>query len=748
MGNDANYGSTNHGSPNSGSANHSSPDSGRPDSRNTPHGHTNTPHGHTNHNSPDSGSANHRSPNSSSPNSSGPNSSGPDSGRPDPSSQLLDKAPDLSPASPGTDRNWGWQTWEQRPNRGWLWTGLWIGGLTTIAYLWHLGSIGLVDETEPLFAEAARQMLVRDDWVTPYFNEATRFDKPPLIYWCMAVAYQILGVNEWAARLPSALAAIVLIGLAAWILRRYGHFPRSTSTPQDNTQSPAPGNIPSTAPSNTSSRTSNTSRSTWLAVWIGTAVMACNGEMMAWGRTGVSDMLLTGCMDGALLCFFGGYGAKHGKDRWYAAFYTCIGLAILAKGPVGIVVPGLIIIPFLLYTGQFLAVLKESRLIPGLIWIALITVPWYVLVIQANGQAYIDSFFGYHNFERFTQVVNQHSAPWHFYFWVVLLGFAPWSLYLPLVLGRLRLGHWRRWQATPRQEHLGLFAGFWFLGIFLFFTIAVTKLPSYVLPLMPAAAILVALGWQEWLRPSDRAVTLAGRGGAQVSPAVRAIVALNSLFFLVLGGTALFAQGWIADAIEDPAMPTFPVELQNSALLVRLGLVFLGTGLGLGWLLARRRYAWVWGTNLAGFVLMTLVVLIPAIHLVDTHRQLPLRHLAQEIASQRQTNEPVLMLGIEKPSLVFYSHQPMFFARHDDTLIQHIQTEILASQRQPTATSRPRSTPETLLLLTHPDRLSGLGLGPEDYQTLGMAGAYGLVRIPTAFFQAPELDPSFSRLRR
>lgn len=82
------------------------------------------------------------------------------------------------------------QSWETHPKRGWRGAVLWLLLLAVLAFIFGLGSIGLVDETEPLFAEAARQMLVRADWVTPYFNEATRFDKPPLIYWLMAIAYQ------------------------------------------------------------------------------------------------------------------------------------------------------------------------------------------------------------------------------------------------------------------------------------------------------------------------------------------------------------------------------------------------------------------------------------------------------------------------------------------------------------------------------------------------------------------------------
>src|SRR4028119_824904 len=98
----------------------------------------------------------------------------------------------------------GLKTWERQPAVPWVLSTLWVLLISSLAFFWNLGSIGLIDETEPLFAEAARQMTVTGDWITPFFNGATRFDKPPLIYWLMVIAYKIFGVNEFAVRLPSA----------------------------------------------------------------------------------------------------------------------------------------------------------------------------------------------------------------------------------------------------------------------------------------------------------------------------------------------------------------------------------------------------------------------------------------------------------------------------------------------------------------------------------------------------------------
>ena len=276
----------------------------------------------------------------------------------------------------------------------------WLLIVGFMAFLWHLGNTGLVDETEPLFAEAARQMTVTGNWITPYFNEATRFDKPPLIYWLMAMGYQLIGVNEWSVRLPSALSAISLMILGFYTLRRFGCLNQDGQQPQKLQQS-------------------------WLVAVIGASLMGLNLHTILWARTGVSDMLLSGCMGSALFCFFIGYSTSVNSEQssvisnkarssrqqaignryqfglpnlWYVGFYILIALAVLTKGPVGIVLPGLIIFCFLLYVGQLKAVVKEINLFFGTVIFLLITLPWYILVFLENGQTYLDSFFGKHNF--------------------------------------------------------------------------------------------------------------------------------------------------------------------------------------------------------------------------------------------------------------------------------------------------------------------------------------------------------------
>jgi 4-amino-4-deoxy-L-arabinose transferase-like glycosyltransferase len=406
------------------------------------------------------------------------------------------------------------------PVLAWVLSFLWLGLICGVAFIWHLGTTGLVDETEPLFAEASRQMTVTGDLITPYFNNQTRFDKPPLVYWLMAMSYRIFGVNSWSVRLPSALAAIALTCLAFYTLWQYQERNKEEGRRKKEEGKREEGKREE------GKREEGISLSPPLPFslpWLGSALIALNPETIAWGRTGVSDMLLTGCMCCALLSFFLGYASSQENtpdninnnetpttsiinwasslfqysSPWYLAFYLLVALAILTKGPVGLVLPLLIIGSFTIYLGNWREVTRSIQPLKGLLLILIITLPWYILVTAANGNAFINSFFGYHNIERFTQVVNRHWAPWYFYFVVVLIGFAPWSVYLPIAIGNLQV--WKRtyWRRKSPWEQLSLFAFFWFISIFLFFTIAVTKLPSYVLPLMPASALLLSIFWTQ-----------------------------------------------------------------------------------------------------------------------------------------------------------------------------------------------------------------------------------------------------------
>ncbi|MEQ8381425.1 MAG: glycosyltransferase family 39 protein [Coleofasciculus sp. A1-SPW-01] len=612
--------------------------------------------------------------------------------------------------------------WEKHPTRLWMFSVLGLAAICWVAFLWHLGSTGLVDETEPLFAEAARQMTVTGDWITPYFNGETRFDKPPLVYWLMAIGYHLIGVNEWAVRLPSAMSAIALTILGFYTLRYFGiSRPRTLVDHQQMDVEDTP-------------KSPNLERQRWLSAGIGATLIALNPITLVWARTGVSDMLLSGCMGTALLCFFIGYvqgetgkqeaGAQDSRycgqimgdpkpilgfaSGWYLAFYILIALAILAKGPVGFVLPGLIIGAFLLYLGKFWQVVREMRLVWGLGLIGVLAIPWYVLVTLANGEDYIEKFFGYHNIERFVGVVNHHWAPWYFYFLVVLVGFAPWSCYLPLAIARLRFWQVKKWRESPRVSQLGLFALCWFAGVFGFFTIAVTKLPSYVLPLMPAAAILVALLASDLLTyPPQRLLGL------------RLSAGFNLILLGVIAGAIWYSPNFIG---YDPAALNLSETLQASGLPLRGGILWGMAAVAAVIALCRRRgWRWLGTINLVAFVAFIILVVSPAAFLLDQERQLPLRELSAIAAEVNQLSEAFLMMGFEKPSVVFYAKRSVNYFDEEHKFIAYIE-DIAKIEPNP---------PSTLVLIESKrfNRLKEEWLKPSEYTVIDNKGAYYLIRV-------------------
>jgi len=633
---------------------------------------------------------------------------------------------------------------------------LWLFLLAWLAFFCNLGNIGLIDETEPLFAEAARQMVETGDWITPYFNGETRFDKPPLIYWLMAIAYHLFGINEWSVRLPSAISATALMCFGFYVLYRYGY-------DRLNSQIYTP--------------TNKFLMVRLLIGWIGAAMIALNPETIAWGRIGVSDMLLTGCMCSALLAFFMGYASqtenthilqpKNSKtlrqkvsylpnknqssktrkptlfNKWYLAFYILISLAVLAKGPIGIVLPAIIIGSFLLYVGRFFQIWQEINIWRGILIFSTITFPWYCLVTLENGKEYIDSFFGYHNFERFTRVVNHHQAPWYFYFLVVLIGFAPWSIYLPIAIAKTKFWQRSYWRSKPRNQQLGLFAFFWFICILIFFSISATKLPSYVLPLIPAAAILVGLFWSDIIINGDSLSTQTNKSEnlqSSVNPTNNSVkpvprltrntsqskgrffslsVIANIIFLLILAIGILYSFNWLD---RDPAMPYFSELIRNSGLLIRGGLIFITTAIVIAFILRKKQNSWIWSANFIALVACLIFTINPMMFLVDRERQLPLRQLAQTIAEVKQPGEEIIMIAFEKPSLVFYTRQPVKFFRRATNAREYLEKIV------------PKDSSGNVVMIGYPKKFIHVGLEPWQYQYLDSRGAYQLGKVPKNLF--------------
>jgi 4-amino-4-deoxy-L-arabinose transferase-like glycosyltransferase len=546
---------------------------------------------------------------------------------------------------------------------------LWVGLLSWIAFFHRLGDIGLLDETEPLFVEAARQMWQTRDWITPYFNGTPRFDKPPLIYWLMSLSFQGFGISEWAARLPSALAGSAIVAMLFGILSSSRHQPR------------------------------------WLP-YLGSAIGALNLEMVFFGRTGYSDMVLNACFTGSLLAFFRGYCQPETPQQqqiWYWLAFSLCGFGALTKGPIAMLLPGAIIAIFLGLTRNLGKVGRELPWKSGLLLMLGIALPWYVLVIQQHGSAFTEAFFGFHNVQRFTQVVNRHAGPWYYHFVVLGVGLLPWSIVLPEAISEAI----KTSRSLPRSAHLGLLAVIWWGVVMGFFAIAATKYVTYSLPAVPASAILIALWWEQQASKS------ASKLGLNIT------IGASLITFGLLAIGSWYAPNWLNN---DPAMPDLGRIIQATG-LPTIGLMLWLAGLLLGLFYWRKSGFWrVQILTAAAFVLLFIT---PIFTVVDQARQAPLRAIARGIQQFEQPHETVAM-GLRffgKPSVVFYSGRSVALMNRSVQIPPY-----LAQLRRDRAGGR--SAVRSVLLVTTADALDEAVIVVPAAQVLMRSGVYQLVRIP------------------
>ncbi|MFN5513541.1 MAG: ArnT family glycosyltransferase [Cyanobacteriota bacterium] len=567
-----------------------------------------------------------------------------------------------------------WETYlERRPRSYALISVLWLGFLAAVAFFLHLGTLGLTDKTESLFVEVAREMWQTGDWVTPRWNGEVFFDYPVGGYWLVALSFTLLGVNEVAARLPVALLALASVLGGFWVLKDYGLGRGEAELPKPRR---------------------------WLRAWLGAGILALNPAWLAWGRTSVTDMFLASAITLCLLSFFRGYVQK--SKFFYYLSPVWAGAAVLAKGPVGVLLPGLIILCFLLYRGEFWAVWREANVGVMALIFFLVAAPWYILATQANGMAFLYGFIGFSNFERFTSVLYRHAGPWWFYLPWCLILLLPWSSFLPLAVAQVQ--PWRRgdWRRAPRSEQLGPFCCLWFFLILLFFSSAATKLPGYILPLVPGGALLIALYWgQVWNGAFPR-----WRWGFWLSAGINLLLL-----------TALSAAAFLSPSLLENE-PELAAALQGLALPVILGGILALTALAfLTLLILPQGRRWLWGPNL-GFWLGTLMFVIPPLGAVmDRWEQKPFREISQLTGQAAQPGEPVWVMGYRRYSLLFYSGKTAVFL--DDVPYGW---ELI----QP---GRDNNASPTVLITGDREVMERFNLRPGDYQLLGERGSFPLWRV-------------------
>jgi 4-amino-4-deoxy-L-arabinose transferase-like glycosyltransferase len=469
-----------------------------------------------------------------------------------------------------------------------------ILGVAAVLTLPGLGSTSLWDIDEGLNAEAAREMLESGDYVIPNFNFKPRTAKPPLLYWLQAAAYQSFGVNEFSARLPSALA----IALSALLAYRLGRRMFSPS-----------------------------------AGLLAGLILLSNVQTTLLAHAATPDAVLLFSLMLTLTLFWEGYAS--GGQSWLWLPGLGCGLAALAKGPIGLLLP-MAIIGYFLIAERRLHRLLNFRLLGGVALTIVVAGPWYALVGAETHGAFLRAFWQNDNVGRFMSSMEGHRGPFWYYLITIALGLTPWCIFLVATLR-----HALQCAASPAQSTTNRsamrFLISWAAVYLAFFSLAQTKLPNYVLPVFPPLALLMAhflACWQavraslpRWVMPC----AMVGLATVGVGIAVGAMIAGGAMLPSLMHGRIISGMA--------------PWAL--------IGLIPIAGGI-VGWLALRhdRRPATIAAVSVSAISLLGLIAIGP-IHSVEAQKAA--KALIAESGACRPNDEVrCASFCFFQPSFVFY----------------------------------------------------------------------------------------------
>ncbi|GJL65968.1 MAG: dolichyl-phosphate-mannose--protein mannosyltransferase [Nitrospirales bacterium] len=484
--------------------------------------------------------------------------------------------------------------------------------LASLLLLVNLGELGLTDRDEGSNAEAAREMLETGDWVSPTLNYEPRFAKPAFVYWIISASYAVFGVNEFSARLPSALFGIGLILLQYGFLAKVGGTRIAT---------------------------------------LGALMLLLNLEMIGVCRMVLTDPELVFFTTLAGYSFWLGMESEQSKRWVFLALYVGMACAMLAKGPVGIIIPLLGVIPYLSLTGQWKSYWQKGYPLLGLLVVGLIAAPWYLAMFTIHGEAYIAAAQA-NTTGRFANPMEGHGGTILFYIPVLFLGFFPWSAFLPMPLYYTLKGitSFRTIAHDGSSEQrLAIFSALWIVGLLIFFTLSATRLPHYIFPLFPASAILVALYWNRCLKePSPPGLTTSKRLLITIGYAL---------------GLTLAAAPAVYTTFIEKITKEFPAagHMEVQVIPVFLGfLVILGT-MGLRYFLASKETR-LYGFGVAGGMMVVLVFVVVVFALPKFHVYFiaPPQQLASLAGLNLKPEDRLIQFGRKRPSLVFYAQRKVY----------------------------------------------------------------------------------------
>lgn len=421
---------------------------------------------------------------------------------------------------------------------------IWFFAATAAFYFCGLG-VEFLGRDEPRYAQVAREMWMRGDWVSPTLDGRTWFEKPALLYWMMIASFSVFGASEAAARIGPALCGILTVALIAWLATRVEIAAQRETNANGNERQSSASN-------------GNSSDSTrWLGLCCAGAMASCGG-LIAFARGATFDIVITATIAASLVCFLAADLEENPRRarRLLSGFYAGIGLALMAKGLIGIVIPVGVALGYLMLR-------RGARGVAGLRWFGLgwgplvalvVASAWYAPVIARHGMTFIDEFFVRQHFARFLSDKYKHSQPFWFYVPFLAIFALPWTAFLVAALAHVPRWNWRakngsaielsgeeRLESANASAHnaaknapqsvqmqagaaqtsgaqansarvdssrvihrMRVFALVWMLVPLAFFSMSGSKLPGYLLPALPGAALLAGERLAAFLRGEER----------------------------------------------------------------------------------------------------------------------------------------------------------------------------------------------------------------------------------------------------
>lgn len=315
-----------------------------------------------------------------------------------------------------------------------------------LVYFVGNGAMAITDSVESNYVETAKEMMAAGDLISPRIYGHYWYDKPVLFYWELIAAFSLFGQTEFAARFFPAMFSAVSLLLTYWFGRRlYGE----------------------------------------RIGFVAALLMGTSVELWYLGHAVITDMTLFVSMSGMLIAFYLGYEER--RVRWYYLAFFLAGVAVLTKGPIGLCLPGLIILLFLAWERR-LRELWSPHILAGFALFFAVAAIWYYPMVRLHGSDFLDTFLGVHNVLRATVSEHPRDDVWYFYVLVYLAGLFPWSLAsLPAAVRRV----WRRDLRLPRTPAMR-FLVVWTVTVFAVFECFATKYVTYTLPYLLPISLLLA----------------------------------------------------------------------------------------------------------------------------------------------------------------------------------------------------------------------------------------------------------------